>query len=455
MTSPSRGAGESSSLSRGRDRRGPRLTDMSEWLMRRRFAAHQWWSSLRRLSSDAVLYGLAALFSLGMGIVSSDNAQWHWDFLAVGPYALAAVLAVLCARVSSRRETKVRLALLGLVIFGAVLLPLAMEVHWRTEEPTRGFAQPEVLVIERSAADILKGETPYQSYWRNGHLVNRVPHVPAYESFFPYFPLMSIFGLASAEDGNTSPLSDARVVMTFMTLATTGAALALLRASRRQKIRVAQFLVALPTGALFLATGGDDMPILALSLLGVVALQRRANNMAGISLGIAAAMKLTAWPMALGALLVARDEEGLAAWRRVALWMVVIFGVTVLPFAVSSPFAFMSNVVAFPLGLAHVASPAASPLPGYLLTHLWAPIGHLLTPLTLLVGGYFATRFARRHWPLNLSQLLAIMAIFSMALICVASATRVGYVIYPLNFALWSRVVANVPEPARELEIVA
>ncbi len=121
---------------------------------------------------------------------------------------------------------------------------------------------------------------------------------------------------------------------------------------------------------------------------------------------------------------------------------------TILPFAVSSPFAFLSNVVAFPLGLAHVASPAASPLPGHLLTDLWAPVGHLLTPLTLLVGGYFATRYARRHWPLNLSQLLAMMAVFSTVLICVASATRVGYVIYPLNFALWSLVCAEVPEPA-------
>ena len=106
--------------------------------------------------------------------------------------------------------------------------------------------------------------------------------------------------------------------MTMMTMLTSGAALALLRATRRQKIRVAQFLLALPTGALFLATGGDDMPILALSLLGVVALQRRANNVAGISLGLAAAMKLTAWPLALGALLVARDRRDAPAWRRVA-----------------------------------------------------------------------------------------------------------------------------------------
>lgn len=424
---------------------------MSEWLTRRRIVTRQWWTSLSALSSDAVLYALAALFSLGMGVYSTDNAQWHWGFLTVGPYALAAVLAAASVKVSVRYETRVRVGLLSLVVVGAVLVPLAMEVHWRTEQPTRGFAQPEVPVIERAAIDIVKFGSPYESYWRNGHLVNPVPHMPSYESFFPYFPLMSIFGLPHAETSSSSPLSDARVVMTMMTMLTGGAALFLLRATRRQKIRVAQFLVALPTGALFLATGGDDMPILALSLLGVVALQRRANNMAGITLGLAAAMKLTAWPLALGALLVARDTEDRVAWRRVALWVASILAVTILPFAVMSPFAFLSNVVAFPLGLAHVASPAASPLPGHLITDWWAPVGHLLTPLTMLVGGYFATRYTRRHWPLNLSQLLAMMAAISAVLICAASATRVGYVIYPLNFALWSRVCAEVPEPAREL----
>ena len=403
------------------------------------------------LTSDAVLYAGAALFSLGLGMYSSANAQWHWGFLTVGPYALAAVLALAGARAATRYETRVRVALLSLVVLGAVVVPLAMEVHWRTEPPTRGFTQPEVPVIERAASDIVKYGTPYESYWRNGHLVNPVPHLPSYESFFPYFPLMSVFGLPHAEAKTASPLSDARVVMTMMTLLTGGAAIFLLRASRRQKIRVAQFLVALPTGALFLATGGDDMPILALSLLGVVALQRRSHHVAGVALGLAAAMKLTAWPVALGALLVARERDGRWAWRRVAAWMLGIVAVTVVPFALSSPFAFLSNVVAFPLGLAHVASPAASPLPGHLLTDLWAPAGHLLTPLTLLGGGYFATRYTRRHWPLSLSRLLGMMAVFSLALISVASATRVGYVIYPLNFAVWSLVCAEAPAPAREL----
>jgi hypothetical protein len=423
---------------------------MSERLLRRRYVVRQWWTSLSALARDAVLYALAALFSLGIGAYSSDNAQWHWGFLALGPYVLAALLAVACVKVPARHETKVRVGLVGLVLVGAVLVPLAMEVHWRTEQPTRGFVQPEVPVIERAATDIIKFGNPYQSYWRHGHMVNAVPHEATYESFFPYFPLMSVFGIPHAESRTTSPLSDARVVMNLMTLLTGGAALLLLRATRRQKIRIAQFLFVLPTGALFLATGGDDMPILALSLLGVAALQRRANNVAGISLGLAAAMKLTAWPVALGALLVARDGRGDPAWRRVLTWLVAIMGVTILPFAVSSPFAFMSNVVAFPLGLAHVASPAASPLPGHLLTELWAPVGHLLTPVTLLVGGYVASRYARRHWPLNLSRLLAIMAVFSTALICVASATRAGYVIYPLNFALWSKVCAPANETVPE-----
>ena len=43
----------------------------------------------------------------------------------------------------------------------------------------------------------------------------------------------------------------------------------------------------------------------------------------------------------------------------------------------------------------------------------------------------------------------------STALICAASATRVGYLIYPLNFALWSRVCAPAPVAAREFAAVA
>jgi uncharacterized membrane protein len=238
--------------------------------------------------------------------------------------------------------------------------------------------------------------------------------------------------------------------MSLMTLLVSLAALVMLRTTRQKKIRIAQVLLALPTGALFLSTGGDDMPILALLLLGVAALQRRSANTAGISLGLAAAMKLTAWPVAFGALLVAHDKKDRPAWRTVALWVTGIVMVTVVPFVVKAPWAFFSNVFAFPLGLAHVASPAASDLPGHVLTTWWPPLGHVLAPLALLVGGYFAAKYARRHWPLSLSQLLGLLSIAFLVMMCVASATRIGYIIYPLNFALWAWVCREDQDVAFE-----
>jgi hypothetical protein len=162
-------------------------------------------------------------------------------------------------------------------------------------------------------------------------------------------------------------------------------------------------------------------------------------------------MKLTAWPMAFGALLVARDGRNRSAWARVAAWIVAIVVVTVTPFAIRAPWAFMSNVLAFPLGLTSVTSPAASALPGHILTTLWAPAGHILAPVTFLVGGYFMTKYLRRHWPLTLPQLLAILSVVFLTMMCVSTATRVGYLIYPLNFALWSWACTDTVVPERTL----
>ncbi|MGA2124166.1 MAG: glycosyltransferase 87 family protein [Acidimicrobiales bacterium] len=415
---------------------------------RTRLGFMTWWTSLNALTRDGLLYLLSAGFALTLGETSSQAAQWQWGYLAMGPYALAALLAFVLARSVVRRQHLVRLALFSVVIVGAVAAPLGLEAHWR-------HAQPEVGVIARAGELISKGKDPYHTYDEHGQLVGAIKDLPKFESFFPYFPLMGLFGLPSAVTHKGKGLTDARIIMTLMSIIVSGWALALLRASKEQKLRVAQVLIALPTGALFFATGGDDMPILALMLLAVAALQRRQTNLAGISLGLAAAMKITAWPMAAGALLVARDREGRATWKRVLAWIAAIVIVTTVPFALRAPNAFMANVFAFPLGLAGVSSPAASALPGHILT-TWMPIlGHILAPVSFLIGGYFATKYIRRHWPLALSQVLGLLAIVFLGLICVASATRVGYVIYPLNLLLWSSVTKEAPVPAKELVAVA
>lgn len=402
------------------------------------------WGALRELRSDALLYGLSAVFALGLGMISREGAQWQWGYLAVTPYAAAALIAVGLDRLKLQRTSMVRLGLLGLVLLGSVAIPLGLEARWRV-------AQPEVGVIQRAGNNLSKDRNLYPSYDKHGKLINPIEGLPAYESFFPYFPLMGVFGLPSAETHKTKGLTDPRIAMSLLTLLASVLALGLLRASTKKKIRVAQFLLVLPTGALFLSTGGDDMPILALTLLGVVALQRRQNNFAGISLGLAAAMKLTAWPVAVGALLVARDAKGVSAWKRIAAWVIAIVVVTVAPFAIRAPWAFMSNVFAFPLGLTSVTSPAASALPGHMLTTLWAPAGHILAPVAFLVGGYFVAKYLRRHWPVNLSQMLAILSLVFLTMMCLSSATRIGYVIYPLNFALWSWACKEAVVPTKEL----
>ena len=68
---------------------GPMLTRMP--LARTRLLT--WWGALPGLRSDALLYGLSAVFALGLGISSAQGAQWQWGYLATGPYALCALLA--------------------------------------------------------------------------------------------------------------------------------------------------------------------------------------------------------------------------------------------------------------------------------------------------------------------------------------------------------------------------
>lgn len=202
-----------------------------------------------------------------------------------------------------------------------------------------------------------------------------------------------------------------------------------------------QSMTVLPTAALPLATGGDDLPVAALMLLGLVLLQRRRPLWAGIALGVAASMKITAWPLAALAFLVARDKNGNRG-RRPSLAVVAgIVGVmipAVLPTATENISAFIENVVRFPLGLAGVQSPAASPLIGHLVVSLFPGIHRVFTvcvaAVGLLVLGYVLVK-RRPTTPAALSSLVAWVMTIAILL---APATRVGYLLYPVNLFVWA-----------------
>src|ERR1700690_1701031 len=105
---------------------GPMLTRLS--LARTRYVSR--WGALPELRSDALLYGLSAVFALGLGMTSRQGAQWQWGYLATGPYVLGALAALGLDRLRFRRTSMLRLALLGLVLLGSVAVPLGLEARW-------------------------------------------------------------------------------------------------------------------------------------------------------------------------------------------------------------------------------------------------------------------------------------------------------------------------------------
>lgn len=395
-----------------------------------------------RVATDAWLYGISATFALLMGLYSTDTAEWHWGYFAVGPFALGAVLVLCGTSFGPLGQRSWRWLVLALVAIGVVAVPLAYETT------LHHIYQPEVSVIEDAGSRVVHHQPVYTAYFAGDHLYGQQPGVSVVNSFFPYGPLMAIFGIPSAMTGKVTGLSDARVTMTLFTVFLMLIALGLLRAPPDRKIRTAQFLVVLPTGALFLATGGDDMPILALCLLAVVAMQRRRVVATGLILGVACAMKLTAWPVALALAAVSLDREGRHVGWRVGGLTAAVVGLTFSPYAIFNPRAFLANVFEFPLGLAGVRSPAASPLPGHFLTD-WQPwLSHVIMPVVFVAGSIALWRYLRPRWPISPTTSLRVLAVAMTIIICSATATRLGYLIYPINFLVWASVLAPVPADA-------
>jgi len=402
-----------------------------------------WWAVKSGLHQDAYLYLTAACFSFLMWIGAKEHAQSLWGEMSLLPYLAGAGSVVVASRLRRKVNDSLRFVVLVVVGLGVILAPLVVETTLRAHNLSGHYVQPEVRVIERSGSILLGLHDPYRSFIQNGHVVNEVSGVPAYESFFPYLPLMGIFGIPSAFVHHHGGFLDARWTMTAFSLVVLLIALKLLSADKMLKIRIAQVLLVLPTGALFVVTGGDDIPVLAGILLGAVLLKRRNNELAGFVLGLVAAMKLTAWPLTLGAPLVARKKDGKSARVILGSWATVTLAVIVTPFLLRAPHAFVVNVLEFPLGLAGVASPAASALPGHILTTLYKPLGHLLGPATFAIGGYFIFRWAHRNHPIRLEQLLRVFAVSVSVMMLASSATRIGYVIYPINLWLWARVLRD------------
>jgi MYXO-CTERM domain-containing protein len=224
-------------------------------------------------------------------------------------------------------------------------------------------------------------------------------------------------------------------------------ALSRIRPPTDARLRALEVLTVLPTAALPLATGGDDMPVAALMLLGLVALQRRRPVLAGLALGAASSLKFTAWPLALLIVFAAFDRHGRRAAGRYVLGVLAVMGPVVVPFALWNPTAFVDNVIRFPLGLAVVSSPAASALPGHMLVSA-VPGIHRTYVIALALVGAVVLVWYLRHWPpRNASQTARVTGWVMVVAILLAPATRVGYLLYPINLFVWSWMLSRAEVP--------
>ena len=432
------------------------------------FRARQRVRGIQPETGDAILYGLSAAFAL-VTILSSSLALYRqWAELAVGPFlfgALAsAVLAALAARrarrrgdgaaepTPGRRQWIGRIVVAVVVFAGATAIPLGLEILWRSDGDPGSHVQPEVTVIERGGQTIVKGKDPYHAVTNAaGKVVYHAPGESTVNTFLPYLPLMTVFGIPS-EKKHDIALTDARIFFSLATLLVAAAALWLCPADGRRKMRALQVIAIFPTAALPLATGGDDMPVVAFLLLAMVLARRRQPFAAGVVLGIVSAMKFTAWPLAALALFAARNRKGARRPLVMFLGMLVVAGPVVVPFALSGPWAFFDNVILFPLGLSGVNSPAASPLPGHIIVTAF-PFLHRVLPVAVgTVGGALLVWYLYRRPPQTAAQVCKVAGVVMAVITLFAPATRIGYLLYPINFFVWAHLFSDrergeLPEP--------
>jgi hypothetical protein len=376
------------------------------------------------LALDAGLYLLAAAFALVTGLSSTLLPHRAWGLIAVWTY-LAALLVVIVQLVL--RRPAARAPLTWAAWAGTALLPLVVEAVQRAGGRT-DRAQDEVLVVEQMGERLLHSGTPYLG----PTAIAALPADQQLGAYAPYQPGMAIFGLPRALGGDAW-WTDARVWFAVVTVGALVTAVRLLR-SEPASVRALQLATVFPICALTLATGGDDIPVMALCLLALACCAADRFGPAGLAAGAAAALKLFAVPVVvvLGvlALTTGRGRRFLPG----ALGLPII--VLIPPFLVDGS-AFVENVIRFPLGHGLVRSPAQSPFPGYLISS-GLPGGRFIAAgLLVAVAVAIAVRLVRR--PPRTAATAALFCGYGLlAAILLMPTTRFGYLLYPAAFLTWA-----------------
>jgi hypothetical protein len=405
------------------------------------------------LAQDGLIYLASAIFAaltLRYALTSDYKA---WGEMAAVAYGSVGVASLAIAGYRKARQSpvfvrRVRLVFCGLLVIGVVIVPLTAELNWRAAAEPGAHAQAEVAVIERAGDRVVNHEPVYPVHPQEvGVAPSNDAHATDSSAFFPYLPGMIPFGLMNALHLPTQ-LTDARVALVSFSLLIAALALAAAGSAASRRSRAFQMLVVLPSGALPMVTGGDDLPVLALLFLGFVLAARRRPALAGLVLGLAGTLKFTAWPLILLMLFAVRGQDGKRAVRPYSISASVVLAPALLYGLISAPGPFLENAIRFPLGLTSLRSPAQSPLIGHALATLFPADRRAVTVLLGLFAVALLGVYLARHLPQTVSAVARTSAVVLFVATVLAPTTRFGYLIYPANLIVWSYFLQPIEEHA-------
>ncbi len=424
---------------------------MDNWLMG---MPRGWLMGMPRGRRLAAWYMGFAVYAAAVALFSGLGQDHWWGTWAAGGYATAAVVAAAAAMVARRSARGGRLlagASVGVSVAGALIAPTL----WLM---TTASALPDVTVVARSGVLLLHHGNPY--------LPLAALASGGWLAYNPYLPVMALFGLPGAlgVPGGTRP---ALMTATFLALYAT---FRVMRAPGWAALGWAALALSCPIMAFPLTMGITDPPVIALTCLALALLARRPGSgdgraagrslvLAAVIVGVACAMKYTAWPaLAVTAVMVITRDGARAGIRfagtalGTAIALVAALALAALP----HPAALTENTVAYPLGLTTAKSPAQSPLPGHLLATL-GPAGHLAAIALLVAAGVAIAASLMIAPPASPARAAIRIAIGLTALFALCPATRWGYFIYPLALIAWATLERSrhgSPEPADHRERV-
>ncbi|MFF0254971.1 glycosyltransferase 87 family protein [Micromonospora zamorensis] len=398
------------------------------------------------LALDLGLYAASAIFAAITAVTSTLLPHRAWGAVAAVGYLVATLVALVQLLLRRRSPTSplvglpARWAVTGLAWAGTALLPLL----WQSIDRAGGRtdrAQEEVLVVEQAGTRLLEHGTPYLG----PDAIAALPPGEQLMGYTPYQPGMAMFGLPRALADTW--WTDSRVWFAVGTALALALAVAALRGTpaatdqvhtghRRDAalLRGVQAATVLPICALTLATGGDDLPVLALCLLALALAAADRPGRAGLAVGLAGALKLFAWPVALVLIVWGLTRR---AGARVAAGAIGLPVAALLPAMLVDRDALTENVLRFPLGHGLVTSPAQSPFPGHLVATA-LPAGRLIAAALLVAAGVaIAVRLARR--PPHTAVAAALICGYGLLVaIALMPSTRFGYLLYPLALLTWA-----------------